>query len=927
MFDKDITAICLFFVLLVSTPAFAGSHAVEVIPPGSKLVSPRAFVTLVFTIKNTGTIKDTFDLKLDLPENWSCISSLNPVTLKPGQHKKKLITISVPPTALSSIAYPVKLSVTSKAVAMSYATATAELRVKSVLDLRLTTEPYPKLAWAGETVNYGFEIRNLGNGDDTFEIEAHSSLGWKIKTLQQTLTLGPYQKQVAHVLVKVPRNIRQEQLHMLSFRVFSVKAKENGKDISDEAKIRLKTIAVADKKGKSYLELPGTMELEFSEINDRTDGMPETKMRLETAGDLTEEYYSRLYFRSTFFEDEKEDEDYRFDLSKKEKWDLSIGHTSADFTRLTEDLSGEGINARTYSKRFETTFFAGRDDAESGDDDEYSVGANITALFGEKSRVGLTSIFMDQEGRAGNKGLYSFFGEYQLFEPLTLSGEIAYGSENTDTTKREDTAWFIRSDFNWKKLGLDAEYYHGGSNYPGGITDEEGFNIHSRYQIFEPLTLWADYRYYNDNVDDDPARFTTKTEKIRGGTQFRYGKWPTVDVIWEQEENKSSGRTPLMDPDIMGTDRIEESVIFGLYKSFRYLTLSAKGEWGTEKDLLRDNRVSTSEYNATASGYLKMINWRLSYDLDDSLQEETDYQQITEKMEYELGCHLFNILSANVLYTDEITKTNGSKTREEYYEIGLDLTKEIGIGKRHSLRLKFELDNITEDEKEWKIGLIWRTRFDTPIPWIKIKGRVRGQLFLDEDGNGTRGTNEKVYPKTRITLNRMHVYTDERGMFEFPVLDPGNYRLGLDMTELPSGVIPAISLPRDISLSKGDEIFIDIPLEQVGTIRGTVFDDKNQNMQKEEEEDGLSPIRIILEQNGDKIQDAFTDQQGRYIITDITPGDYAVKIDKNYLPRRYIMTTTEVFKVSLKSKEQITDINFGAYKKPRKIIKTFFKKK
>ncbi|MBE9572819.1 MAG: hypothetical protein IMF11_19520 [Proteobacteria bacterium] len=929
MFDKNITAICFFFILIVPTPVFAGSHAVEVTPPGPKLVSPRAFVTLVFTIKNIGTIKDTFDLTLDLPENWNCISSLNPVTLKPGQHKKKLLTVSIPPTALSNIIYPVKLTVTSKADATIYATATAELRVKGVLGLRLAPEPYPKLAWAGETVNYGFEIRNLGNGDDTFEIEAHSSLGWKIKTSQQTLTLGPYQKQVVNVLLKVPRDIRQEQLHMLSFRVFSVKAKEQDKDISDETKIRLKTIAVADKKGKTYLELPGTMEIEFSEINDRTNGMPETKLRLETAGDLTEEYYSRLYFRGTFFEDEKEDEDYRFDLSKKEKWDLSLGHTYADFTRLTEDLSGEGISARTYGKQFETTFFAGCNDVESGDDehDEYSIGANITALLGENSRVGLTSIFMDQECSAGNKGLYSLFGEYQLFEPLTLSGEIAYGSENTDTTKREDTAWFTRSDFNWKRLGLGAEYYHGGTDYPGGITDEEGFNIYSRYRLFEPFTLWADYHRYNDNVDDDPERFTIKTEKIRGGTQFRHGKWPTVDVTWEQEENKSSGRIPVMEPDIRETDRIEQNVILGLYKSFRYLTLSAKGEWGTERDLLRDISVSTSKYNATGSGYLKMFNWRLCYDRDDSLQEETDYQQITEKMEYELGCHLFNILSANVLYTDEVAKTNGSKTRKHTYDVDLDLTKRIGIGKGQSLGLKFEWDNVTEDEEEWKIGLVWRMKFGAPVPWIKIKGRVRGQLFLDEDGNGARGADEKVYPKTRITLNRMHVYTDEKGMFEFPVLDPGNYRLDMDMSQLPSGLIPAISLPRDISLSKGDEIFIDIPLEQVGTIRGTVFDDKNKNMQKDEEEDGLSPIRLILLKDGEEIQETFTDQQGRYILTDVTPGDYVIKIDREYLPHRYIMTTPKTIKVGVKSKEQITDINFGAYKKPRKIIKTFFKKK
>ena len=78
---------------------------------------------------------------------------------------------------------------------------------------------------------------------------------------------------------------------------------------------------------------------------------------------------------------------------------------------------------------------------------------------------------------------------------------------------------------------------------------------------------------------------------------------------------------------------------------------------------------------------------------------------------------------------------------------------------------------------------------------------------------------------------------------------------------------------------------------------------------------------------GKEIQEAFTDQKGRYILTDIKPGNYVVKIDWEYLPHRYIMTTPETIKLSVRSKEQIADINFGAYKKPRKIIKTFFKKK
>jgi SdrD B-like domain len=929
VFNKNITAICLFFILTAHSTAYGDSYAVDVIPPGPRLVSPRALATLPFSIKNIGSVKDTFDLAVDLPEGWTSISSLNPVTLKPGQRKKKLITVSVPPTALSNISYSVKFIVTSKGDAMVATTASAELQVKGVLGLRLTPEPYPKIAWAGETVTYGFEIRNLGNGDDIFEIEAYSSLKWKIKTSQDRLELAPYKKGIVQVSLKVPRDIKQEQLHMFSFSVSSVKAKEQDKDIEEETKLRLKVIPVVDKKGKTYLELPGSMEIEFAGIGAEANEMIETKLRFETSGDLTEEYYSRLYFNGIFSKEENEEVDYRFDLSKKKEWGLRLGHTLADFTRLTGDLSGEGISARTYGKKIETTMFAGRNYVESDDSEEdeeyaeYSVGANITALFGPKGRIGLTSMFMDKESSPGNKQLCSLSGEHQIFEPLTLSGEIAYGFENTDTSKKEDAAWFTRSELNWKKLWLSAEYYRGGTDYPGSITDEEGINIYSSYMLFEPFSLWLEYHLDNDNVVDDPANLTTKTETIRFGPQFRFGRWPTVDVTFEQEKIKNNEIT-----DITAQDNVKDSISLGAYKSFKYFTLSAGGKWGKDKNSMENTRASTSEYNATASGYYKMFNWGMIYDRSDSRPEQAGDRTTTDKMTYELGCYLFNILRANIEYSDEVTRTNGSKTRSHAYDLELGLTKRIGIGKDQSLGLNFEWNNVTEDEeREWGIGLVWRWNFGMPVPWIKIKGRVRGQLFLDEDGNGIRGANEKVYPRTRVTLNRMQAYTDDKGIFEFPVLDPENYRLDMDTSQLPSGIIPAISLPRDISVKKGDNIFVDIPLEQVGIIQGTVFDDGNKNMQKDETEDGLSPIRLILLQKEKEIQETFTDQKGRYVLTDIKPGDYVVKIDTEYLPHRYIMTTPETIKVDVKSKEQIADINFGAYKKPRKIIKTFFKKK
>jgi len=942
--DLSVKYLSIGFFLLIfffQTPVLGASQGVSVSPPAPRTVEPRAFTTLAFTITNTGTDRDTFILTTHFPKGWSTISSLKPITLKPGQHKKKLITISVPPTALSNRPYPISLTITSKVDASKTATATAQLQVKDILGLRLTPEPSPELVWAGEIVKYGFEIKNLGNRQDSFEIIASSSEKWKIDLSKQKVELGPYEKEVVNLLLKVPSDVKQDQQHVLSFQVASVKAAEQGKEISDETKIRLKTITVTDTGGSTYLELPGSMQVEVSGGNDTDHDRPETKLRLEIAGDLNEAYFTRLYFNNTYFGEDTEE--YRVDLNRKEKWDLSLGHTSADFTRLTEDLSGEGISTKTFGKYFETVFWAGLSDDDGGsdiidddDDDEdedeeedstendlYSVGAKITALINERGLITATSTFSDHKDKDWKKHLYSLAGEYQLFDPLILSGEVAYGTERMENVEEGDSAWFTRGDFNWKAMGLNAEYYHGGTYYPGGITDEEGVGIHSSYQPFESITLWLDYQKYNDNVDDNPESITTKTEKISGGPQFRYGHWPTIDVTWEQEKEESDNITQLL-----GTDRVEKTISLGLYKAFPLLSISARGKWGREKDPKRNTSTRISEYNAALGGYVKPFNWEVAYTRDESLERYADASEISEKMEYRLGCRLFNMLDINAEYTNEITKSDNGKSREETVDVDLTLTRKIGIGKRHSLDLKFEGNNLTEDEdKEWRVGVTWHSEIGVPVFWIKTKARVKGQLFLDEDGNKTWGPKEKVYPKTRITLNRMHVYTDENGRFEFPVVEPGNYILDIDASNLASGIIPKTSFPMEITLEKGDKMFLDIPLEQVGTIQGMVFDDKDKSLDKNDNEEGISPIRLILLKDGKEVHEGFTDPKGKYILTDIKPGNYVLKIDTAYLPRRYVMTTAKTIPVKIVSKEQVLGLNFGAYEKPRKIIKTFFKKK
>ena len=83
---------------------------------------------------------------------------------------------------------------------------------------------------------------------------------------------------------------------------------------------------------------------------------------------------------------------------------------------------------------------------------------------------------------------------------------------------------------------------------------------------------------------------------------------------------------------------------------------------------------------------------------------------IKEKMEYNLGCRLFNILDVNAQYSNEIIRSADDKTREETYDVDLALRKKIGTGRGQMLGLKFEWNNVTEDEDaEWcadKCGML-----------------------------------------------------------------------------------------------------------------------------------------------------------------------------------------------------------------------------
>jgi hypothetical protein len=132
-----------------------------------------------------------------------------------------------------------------------------------------------------------------------------------------------------------------------------------------------------------------------------------------------------------------------------------------------------------------------------------------------------------------------------------------------------------------------------------------------------------------------------------------------------------------------------------------------------------------------------------------------------------------------------------------------------------------------------------------------------------------------------------------------------------------------IPLPYKIEIRRGHTEFVNIPLVKVSRVSGIVFEDTNKDGKMDESEVGLALVKVTLESEVFKLRDTFTTQNGKFTFSTVAPGNYIIKIDKEWLPLRFIMTTPEEYQLEILPSRDVSDIMFGAVEKERPIIKTF----
>ena len=235
---------------------------------------------------------------------------------------------------------------------------------------------------------------------------------------------------------------------------------------------------------------------------------------------------------------------------------------------------------------------------------------------------------------------------------------------------------------------------------------------------------------------------------------------------------------------------------------------------------------------------------------------------------------------------------NTYKMRAVLPDDGSDFTKTVSdplgnhFASRPNRRENFWPDFVlaSSEQREMNVGVIY-------------PASVTGYVYEDKDFSASRSDNEKIVSGYLVRLLdedgnvAAQDKTSIKGKYELTGLHPGNYSLsvtalkGTAFTKLGEGNVilnrtNGEGYSEMFSLSLGEsKTGMDIGMINPGTVRGSVFADRNDNGIRDDGENGLPGVTVRLIGEEGEAFSAEIGEDGNYLFDAVMPGTYYLEYE------------------------------------------------
>ncbi|MBP2475567.1 phosphatidate phosphatase APP1 [Crossiella equi] len=196
---------------------------------------------------------------------------------------------------------------------------------------------------------------------------------------------------------------------------------------------------------------------------------------------------------------------------------------------------------------------------------------------------------------------------------------------------------------------------------------------------------------------------------------------------------------------------------------------------------------------------------------------------------------------------------------------------------------------------------------------VSPPNKLGDYVWVDANKNGVQDTDEKPVPGVTVVVKDAtgttvgSTTTNESGKYLFDQLPDGSFTVCFDLAKLPATVgdyqvtkqnggasdkdsdaDPATGCTKPVELGPGkrEDLTVDAglvaPVNQLGDY---VWVDTNKNGQQDTNEQPVPGVKAVLQTaDGTKVAETTTDEQGKYLFTDLPDGSYQVCFDTKNLP-------------------------------------------
>lgn len=852
---------------------------------------PGAVAAVTIKVTNNTPDQQSYNAMIILPTGWRLITRETPFDLYAYTNDVRLISFSVPTDAPAKT-YQIRYLVHDHAQPVNEASTSIDVEIAQVIQFELKRFQSPRFAVAGTIFKTVFLLTNQGNAASSVQLTAKSSYGYPVKLDSSILNLSP--KESREIPISITSDpVTEKVSHTLELEVKS--RKDPSKHVSASCVIDI--IPRITQLEKEYVEYPITAKLRGVGENKQYG----TQAELSGFGSLSEEKKDRLEFLIRTPETQTistlgQRDEYRVSY-RTNFYEVYAGDHNFNLSTLTEaGRYSTGVGGRVDIKKF--AFGGFYNTTRWTVPSQKETGGFVYYTFQKGNSIGLNVLGKSEQFSSTTATLQGFL------TPLAHSAlEIEAGTSVRDD--KRGSAFSTRFEGSYQSVNYDIRYVHAEPNFGGYYRDIDFIAAGINTQVLRTMRIQSYIREEKRNLARDTNLVSAPKDAF-----YQIGASYSDFVALNFRRQIQRDRF-----DIPKYKRYEDVIQTVLRYNFSVAYVSANIDLGSTRDELLGKNSPSKRYalyanmksgtNLNLGGSIELSKSRNIYNGEDQnrlsgnvniwvlITQSTQFQLNLYRSKYDaLTYQIYNVVDASLEHVFPST------------------SHKITIRGHYNAIAPVVVDNIFAYSVEYSIPI------GVPIKRISNIGQLRGSL-KDETGKGI--ANVLISIGTSVAL------TDRQGTFFFPSLKPGMAYILVDQAGIGLDRITAKPMPIEVVIRGGDETKYDIATTKSVSIAGKTI---LLSMREREFGDTSSALvelggraGVIMEiSNGPEIFRRVTDNQGKFLFTDLRPGHWVLSVIGGDIPDYHLIQPDSVIIDLLPGEKKDVSIQIRQRKREIKML-------